>query len=344
MRLGPRDEHLGWDKRTRGRNLHRLLANDRLLSQHGVAPLAVETCVEQGRPGSCYRAVDFERVGLTKGLPWGAKEPSRAQRSRPGFAEPERHRKQVFVKGLDPKGRQKLSEPVQRVLGAFAELGHEREDGHWSTREFQRSDLSDRRLRERLKSMGQAWDRKPGKCLPERVPRGSVHCDGQQLLGTEHARSGDRALHVLRLRRPGRGHGDGPPVDGAGDSATEWAELVSVHAGSSAGLCAQRRRGPSGLVAMASVEDGQAAPEATSRTSRALVDPGRRATRATGSPAGPHCPTRSLTLLRGRIASVPTPLATGSGQEPESRLRAHPANLKCTHPRLPSSPRRPPVS
>ena len=31
MRLGPRDEHVGWDKPTRGRNLHRLMANDRLL-------------------------------------------------------------------------------------------------------------------------------------------------------------------------------------------------------------------------------------------------------------------------------------------------------------------------
>ena len=36
MRLGPRDEDVGWDKPTRGRNLHRLMANDRLLIPPGV--------------------------------------------------------------------------------------------------------------------------------------------------------------------------------------------------------------------------------------------------------------------------------------------------------------------
>ena len=33
---GPRDEHVGWDNPTRGRNLHRLMANDRLLIPPGV--------------------------------------------------------------------------------------------------------------------------------------------------------------------------------------------------------------------------------------------------------------------------------------------------------------------
>ena len=36
MHLGPRDEHVGWDKPTRGRNLHRLMANDRVLIPPGV--------------------------------------------------------------------------------------------------------------------------------------------------------------------------------------------------------------------------------------------------------------------------------------------------------------------
>ena len=36
MRLGPRDQHLGWDERTRRRNLPRLVSNDRFLVRPGV--------------------------------------------------------------------------------------------------------------------------------------------------------------------------------------------------------------------------------------------------------------------------------------------------------------------
>ncbi len=36
MRLGPRDKHLGWDERTRRRNLPKLVSNDRFLVRPGV--------------------------------------------------------------------------------------------------------------------------------------------------------------------------------------------------------------------------------------------------------------------------------------------------------------------
>ncbi len=124
MRLGPRDQHLGWDERTRRRNLPKLVSNDRFLVRSGVvvknlashvpglalrrlgldcqrlngsAPVAVETCVEQHRRATCYKAAGFECLGETEGLPRGAKEPSRAQRARPDFREPERNRKQVSL-------------------------------------------------------------------------------------------------------------------------------------------------------------------------------------------------------------------------------------------------------
>ena len=199
MRLGPRDQHLDWDERTRRRNLHQLVSNDRFLVRpgvevknlasralglalrrlggdwqrlHGSAPVAVETCVEQQRPATCYRAAGFECLGETAGLPRGAKEPTRAQRAQPDFREPERHRKQVWVKALAPDWERVLRQPARLVLGSFPRLDFDSEEAHWSVREFERSDLPDRRLRERLKAMGGAWEQRPGECLPAIFPRG----------------------------------------------------------------------------------------------------------------------------------------------------------------------------
>lgn len=110
MRLRPCGQHLGWDERTRRHNLARLVANDRFLiregvqvpnlashalglvlrrlgrdwqRQHGIAPVVLETCVDQRRSGTCYKAVGFDCLGRTAGLARGAKEPSRVQRARP---------------------------------------------------------------------------------------------------------------------------------------------------------------------------------------------------------------------------------------------------------------------
>ncbi len=199
MRLGPRDQHLGWDERTRRRNLPKLVSNDRFLVRsgvvvknlashalglalrrlgrdwqrlHGSAPVAVETCVEQHRRATCYKAAGFECLGETGGLRRGAKEPSRAQRARPDFREPERNRKHVWVRALVPDWERVLRQPARLVLGGFPRLDFDSEAAHWSGREFERSDLPDRRLRERLKAMGGAWEQRPGKCLPEIFPRG----------------------------------------------------------------------------------------------------------------------------------------------------------------------------
>ncbi len=198
MRLGPRDQHLGWDERTRRQNLPKLVSNDRFLVRsgvavknlashvlglavrrlgrdwqrlHGSAPVAVETCVEQRRRATCYKAAGFECLGETGGLPRGAKEPSRAQRAKPDFREPERNRKQVWVKALVPDWERVLRQPARLVLGAFPRLDFDSEAEHWSGREFERSDLPDRRLRERLKAIGGAWEQQLGKCLPAIFPR-----------------------------------------------------------------------------------------------------------------------------------------------------------------------------
>ena len=78
LRLGPRDEHLGWTQRARVAHIGRVVANDRLLllagvrvpnlashvlgqarrrlapdwhRRHRVRPLLLETCVQASRPG-----------------------------------------------------------------------------------------------------------------------------------------------------------------------------------------------------------------------------------------------------------------------------------------------------
>lgn len=134
--------------------------------------MAVETCVEQQRPATCYQAAGFEHLGETGGLPRGAKEPSPAQRARPDFREPRRQRKQVWVKALARDWERVLREPAQLVPGSFPRLGFDSEEAHWSRREYERSDLLDRCLRERLKAMGEAWEQRPDQCLPAIFPRG----------------------------------------------------------------------------------------------------------------------------------------------------------------------------
>ena len=224
MRLGPRDQHLGWDERTRRRNLPRLVSNDRFLVRpgvvvhnlashvlglalrrlssdwerlHGSAPVAVETCVEQRRRATCYQAAGFERLGETEGLPWGAQQPTRAQRAQPDFREPERHPKQVWVKPLVPDWERVLREKARLVLGSFPRLDFDSEEAHWSAREFERSDLPDRRLRERLKAMGGAWEQRPGECLPAIFPRGKDQQAAYRFLRNERV----SMQHILAPHR-----------------------------------------------------------------------------------------------------------------------------------------------
>jgi len=195
LRLPPRDKHLGWDARTRRRNIARLVLNDRFLvrpgvrvpnlashvlglalrrladdweQRYGVRPVAVETLVERPRRASCYRAANFDKLGQTGGRVWGEAPP---KRKRSGKPEPGPHPKQVWVRGLLPRGawEQVLRERARPVLGSFPELDLGAAE-HWSTREFERSDLPDRRLRERLKALGQAWEHNPGRCVPAICP------------------------------------------------------------------------------------------------------------------------------------------------------------------------------
>ncbi len=175
LRLGPRDQHLGWDERTCGADIERIVCNDRFLVRrgvqvpnlashvlgqaarrladdwerlHGVRPVLLETCVDGSRPGTSYQAAGWQCVGRTQGRP-------------PGALGAEVAPKAVWLQGLADDWRETLRQPPERSLGRFPalELGDE---AHWSQRELLRSDLPDGRLRERLQGMGQAWERHPG--------------------------------------------------------------------------------------------------------------------------------------------------------------------------------------
>ena len=212
LRLAPRDQLLGWDERTRRHNIARLVSNDRFLiregvqvrnlashvlaqalrrlpedwkARHGAVPVAVETCVGQPHKGTCYKAAGFEPVGETAGYAWGVKRPRQrkqpqearpAPQSGPGQEEVRADPKQVWMKGLTQEAAEwkaALRAQPQRVLGRFPPLELD-EDAPWSRREFERSDLPDRRLRERLLTMGEAWEHKPGQCLPDLFPSGAL--------------------------------------------------------------------------------------------------------------------------------------------------------------------------
>ena len=182
FRLGPRDAFLGWDERTRGAHIERVVSNDRLVlvegvrvanlashvlgqalarlardwqREHAVQPWLVETCVHSARPGTSYKAAGWQCVGQTQGQPPGS-----------GAAvEP----KAVWLRGLQPDWQSRLCQPPERRLGQYPALVLA-DEANWARREFLRTDLPDGRLRQRLERLGQSWERHPGEELPAIFP------------------------------------------------------------------------------------------------------------------------------------------------------------------------------
>ena len=145
FRLGPRDAFLGWDDRTRGAHIERILSNDRFVlvagvqvknlashvlgktlqrlardweQAHGVRPWMVETCVQSSRPGTSYKAAGWQCVGATRGRPPGAG----------GAVET----KTVWLRGLEPDWQQKLCQQPEQTLGQYPELVHDHSSSHGS--------------------------------------------------------------------------------------------------------------------------------------------------------------------------------------------------------------------
>ena len=135
LRLGPRDERLGWDDRMRGAHIGQVVSNDRFLllrgvrvpnlashvlgraagrlgadweARHGVRPVLAETCVEASRPATTYQAAGWACVGRTAGWPPGSK----------AAAEP----KSVWLRGLEAGWEETLRRQPARAPGSFPAL------------------------------------------------------------------------------------------------------------------------------------------------------------------------------------------------------------------------------
>jgi len=188
LKLGPRDQWVGWSTEARRQNLHLVVNNSRFLipphvqvpnlashvlslalgrlqsdwqARYGYRPLLVESFVEVERfHGGSYRAANFQAIGLTQG------------RGRQDRAHQRRHpRKVIWVFALERDFRQRL----QKLDGPcrLAALPGPRPKPpppppvDWAEEEFGRARLPDRRLVARCCDVARAFYARPQANLPE---------------------------------------------------------------------------------------------------------------------------------------------------------------------------------
>ena len=151
----------------------------------------------QSGPGPAARPGCPQRAGSRTALPeQGGQSAPPTQQPRPSGPAREEVRadpKQVWMKGLtqeEEEWKAALRAQPRRVLGQFPPLELD-EDAPWSRCEFERSDLPDRRLRERLLTMGEAWEHKPGQCLPDLFPSGALQQGAYRFLHNARVRMED---------------------------------------------------------------------------------------------------------------------------------------------------------
>ena len=124
--------------------------------KYGVTPVLAYTYVGPGHAGTSYRAAGWQRCAeATSGTPPGARGQG--------------VRRSVWMKPLAPDWRQVLCREPERVMGQAQPLAGD--DGtDWARREYGRSGHNDARIRERLVTMGRAWNDCPGETLPVIFP------------------------------------------------------------------------------------------------------------------------------------------------------------------------------
>ncbi len=205
MRLRARDKLIQWSPRARGANLERVLSNDRFLiledvrvpnlashvlsraarqlrrdwkQRYGVEPLLLETYVNRRYRGTSYQSAGWKKRGKTAG---------RGDRGAP---------KAVWTRRLRRDWKGQLCREPARRLGQFPPL--ELEAGaSWAERELGRSDMPDRRLRQRLVGLGAAWERAPGMALTAVFPKPAEQTAAYRFL--ENGRvTGEDMLHPHR--------------------------------------------------------------------------------------------------------------------------------------------------
>jgi len=173
-RVAARDRWIGWSEVARREHLPRVIANSRFLllpqwhvphlashvlgqalrrvggdwqERYGYAPYLVETFVEAGQAGTCYRAANWQEVGQTTGR---GRQDRRHQ-----------HRqsvKQVWVYALHRQARERLGGGAPAPPPPPAD---------WAEEEFARAPLGDQRLVARGCQLGRAFYARPQAPLPQ---------------------------------------------------------------------------------------------------------------------------------------------------------------------------------
>lgn len=175
-RLGARDKWIGWNEENRLKHLSRIVCNSRFLllpyvqvknlashvlsksvqqvkkdwfKKYGVEPALVETFVEKGRySGTCYQAANFQYVGETKGR-------GRQDRTH----ETGLPVKEIYIYPLASEARKQL------CLGQEAKNPKLPVD--WVEEEFEKADLGDERLKNRLYEIVRDFYGKPEANIPQ---------------------------------------------------------------------------------------------------------------------------------------------------------------------------------
>ncbi|MFN3531968.1 MAG: Druantia anti-phage system protein DruA [Candidatus Brocadia sp.] len=177
-RLESRDKWIRWDEKRRQENLSKVACNSRFLivpwvrvknlashvmsvcirrlkedwyEQYKIRPVLLETFVEQGRfSGSCYRASNWVHIGSTKGRG--------RQDSCNEYGE---SIKDIYMYPLDEDFREELCKGTPEKVVGREELVD------WAEEEFSGAELGDRRLVDRLITIGHDFYARPQANIPQ---------------------------------------------------------------------------------------------------------------------------------------------------------------------------------
>ena len=170
-RLSARETWLGWSDDEREQNLAGIVCNSRFLiapsvkvknlgsqvlsvlarrirqdfrERYGYSPWLMETCVDESRLGTVYRAANWIEVGMTAGR--GRQDTE----CKGGLSQ-----KRVFLYPL-------CQSTLKRLCG-----GQNRPQSNWLQREFGGANLGDLRLNQRLMELGAAFFAQPAANIPQ---------------------------------------------------------------------------------------------------------------------------------------------------------------------------------
>jgi hypothetical protein len=182
-RVEARDRWIGWSEEARKEHLSKVVCNSRFLilpqvqvphlashvlslatkciakdwtERYGLAPVLLETFVERERfSGVCYRAANWQMVGITRGR---------------GRQDRERNRvlpvKDIYVYPLHPDARKTLcGEVFSGRIKCISEKETPPKD--WPEEELAQADLGDRRLEKRLVSILRDFYARPQANIPQ---------------------------------------------------------------------------------------------------------------------------------------------------------------------------------